>query len=170
MAETGTIDNSAMANTLEPRIIEMLHAEAMALADEVRDAFDMSGRIGAVSQSEDLARVALSCEALRATTRMMHIIAWLLNQKAYLNGELSAFQLRRHGRLPREKTVADDEQLALLPPAIRELVERTRNLHQRITRIDEGWTQKRSDPAPAAEPQSGALALQDRLVRAIASN
>lgn len=159
-----------MTKTLEPRIIETLHAEAMALADEVRDAFDMSGRIGAVSQSEDLARVALSCEALRATTRMMHIIAWLLNQKAYLNGELSAFQLRRHGRLPREKAVADEEQLALLPPAIRELVERTRNLHQRIARIDEGWTQERSEPAPAADVQSGALALQDRLVRAIVSN
>lgn len=159
-----------MTKTLEPRIIEMLHAEAMTLADEVRDTFDMSGRIAAVSQNEDLARVALSCEALRATTRMMHIIAWLLNQKAYLNGELSEFQLRRHGRLPREKAVPDEEQLALLPPTIRDLVNRTRNLHQRIARIDEGWTQKRSEPEPAAEQQHGALALQDRLIRAIANN
>ncbi|MEZ5687633.1 MAG: DUF1465 family protein [Caenibius sp.] len=156
-----------MTQTLEPRIIESLHAEAMCLADEVRDTFDMSGRMDAVSESEDLARIALSCEALRATTRMMHVIAWLLNQKAYLNGELSAFQLRRHGRLPREKAAADEEQLALLPRHIRDLVERTRNLHDRIARIDEGWTTLRDDHNPAPEPRHGALGLQQRLGRAI---
>src|SRR6186713_3426542 len=91
-----------MAQTadLSPTIVEALYYEALSLADEVREAFDLSGRLTAASENEDLARVALACEALRTTTRMMHGIAWLLNQRAYFAGELSEFQLRRHGRLP----------------------------------------------------------------------
>ena len=79
-------------------IIESLYAEALLLADDVRASFDFAGRIDAVVEDEDLARIALSCEALRTTTRMMHVIAWLLNQRAFFNGEISEFQLRRSGR------------------------------------------------------------------------
>jgi regulator of CtrA degradation len=85
---------------LSPTIVEALYSEALVLADAARAAFDLSGRLTAASEDEDLARIALSCEALRTTTRMMHAIAWLLNQRAYFAGELSEFQLRRHGRLP----------------------------------------------------------------------
>jgi len=78
-------------------IIESLYAEALLLADDVRASFDFAGRIDAMVEDEDLARIALSCEALRTTTRMMHVIAWLLNQRAFFNGEISEFQLRRSG-------------------------------------------------------------------------
>src|SRR6187455_3637252 len=107
-----------MAQTadLSPTIVEALYSEALDLADRVRAAFDLSGRLTAASEDEDLARIALSCEALRTTTRMMHAIAWLLNQRAFLAGELSEFQLRRHGRLPPAKPDDGQEQLALLGP------------------------------------------------------
>src|SRR6478752_9754618 len=107
-----------MAQTadLSPTIVEALYREALELADEVRAAFDLSGRLTAASENEDLARIALSCEALRATTRMMHAIAWLLNQRAFFAGELSEFQLRRYGRLPPAQPEADEGQLALLTP------------------------------------------------------
>lgn len=124
---------------INPHIIEALYGEAMLLADEVRDAFDMSGRIGRLAENEDLARIALSCEALRATTRMMHTIAWLLNQRAFFHGELSEFQLKRHGRLPKDKTIADSENHALLDPALRELIGRTQRFHARIARLDNAW-------------------------------
>ena len=61
---------------INPHIIEGLYTEALLLADEVRAAFDMSGRLDELAGDEDLARIALSCEALRTTTRMMHAIAW----------------------------------------------------------------------------------------------
>jgi regulator of CtrA degradation len=78
--------------------VEGLYCEALVLSDEVRAAFDLSGRIEDTGTHED-ARIALSCEALRTTTRMMHAVAWLLNHRAYFMGELSEFQLRRYGRL-----------------------------------------------------------------------
>lgn len=126
---------------LSPIIVEALYSEALVLADEARAAFDMSGRLTAVSECEDLARIALSCEALRTTTRMMHAIAWLLNQRAYFAGELSAFQLRRHGRLPTRQPDGEAAQLALLGPEIGELVERTRRFYARVERLDTAWRQ-----------------------------
>jgi len=91
-----------MANPadISPTIVETLYRDALDLSDEARAAFDMSGRLDIVGADEELSRVALSCEALRTTTRMMHAIAWLLNHRAFFAGEMSEFQLRRHGRLP----------------------------------------------------------------------
>ena len=133
-----------MAQTadLSPTIVETLYGEALELADEARGAFELSGRLTAASLDEDLARIALSCEALRTTTRMMHAIAWLLNQRAYFAGELSEFQLQRHGRLPRPQPEAAPEQLAMLGPELEDLVERTRLFYTRIERLDLAWRER----------------------------
>jgi regulator of CtrA degradation len=143
-------ETSKMAETadLSPTIVEALYCEALELADQVRAAFDLSGRLTAASEDEDLARVALSCEALRTTTRMMHAIAWLLNQRAYLSGELSEFQLRRHGRLPPARADGQD-QAGVLGPALTELIERTRRFYARIERLDQAW-RTRFEMQPAA--------------------
>ena len=124
---------------LSPTIVDALYCEALLLADEARGAFDLSGRLTAASEDEDLARVALSCEALRITTRMMHAIAWLLNQRAYFAGELSEFQLRRHGRLPPPQPDSSPDQVALLGPELEDLIERTRRFYARIERLDMAW-------------------------------
>ena len=124
---------------LSPTIVEALYCEALELADEVRAAFDLSGRLTLVSEDEDLARVALSCEALRTTTRVMHAIAWLLNQRAYLSGELSEFQLRRHGRLPPAQPDTSAANAAMLSPDLQRLIERTRLFYARIERLDQAW-------------------------------
>jgi len=127
---------------LSPTIIEALYGEALLLADEARETFDLSGRLEAASLDEDLARIALSCEALRTTTRMMHAIAWLLNQRAFFAGELSEFQLRRYGRLPPAQPEADEGQLALLTPKLVELIDRTRRFYARIERLDHAWRER----------------------------
>ena len=124
---------------LSPTIVEALYCDALQLADETRAAFDLSGRLTAASEDEDLARIALSCEALRTTTRMMHAIAWLLNQRAYFSGELSEFQLRRHGRLPPAQRDDNERNLARLDPLLVELIERTERFYARIERLDGAW-------------------------------
>jgi regulator of CtrA degradation len=124
---------------LSPTIIESLNCEALVLADEARAVFDLSGRLDLAGEDEDLARVALSCEALRTTTRMMHAIAWLLNQRAYFAGEISEFQLRHHGRLPPSQPESKPAQLARLGPDTQELILRTERFHARIARLDKAW-------------------------------
>jgi regulator of CtrA degradation len=148
--------------TINPRIIEGLYCEALVLSDEVRAAFDLSGRIEDAGREEDLARVALSCEALRTTTRMMHAIAWLLNHRAYFMGELSEFQLRRHGRLTADFPRADAERVTLLAPELRELIRTTERFYARLVRIDRNW--RHTDPhAPSAVER-----LRERLGQTVA--
>ena len=144
---------------LSPTIVDALYSEALTLADEARAAFDLSGRLTAASVNEDLARIALSCEALRTTTRMMHAIAWLLNQRDYFAGELSEFQLRHHGRLPPAQPPSSDKQLAMLGLDTRELIRRTERFHARIARLDSAWRER------FAMHPSAIHRLRDRLGR-----
>ena len=133
-------------SSINPRIIEALYGEALVLSDEVRSAFTLSGRIDETGNDEDLARVALSCEALRTTTRMMHAIAWLLNHRAFFMGELSEFQLRRHGRLAADFPASDPARLVLLEPGLRQLIAATERFYARLQRIDRRSRQP-SEPA-----------------------
>lgn len=147
----------AQTASINPRIIEGLYCEALVLSDEVRATFDLSGRADEAATDEDLARVALSCEALRTTTRMMHAIAWLLNHRAYFRGELSEFQLRRHGRLATDFPQADPQRLELLDPKVRELIRATERFYARLVRLEHGW-RNRDAQAPSA-----IAALRERL-------
>lgn len=134
---------------ISPTIVETLYHDALELADEARAAFDMSGRLDMVSADEELCRIALSCEALRTTTRMMHAIAWLLNHRAFFAGEMSEFQLRRHGRLPPPQPQSDPQQLKMLSPDLQLLVLRSQRFYDRVSRLDRAW-QDRFAMHPAA--------------------
>ena len=129
----------AEPDDLSPTIIEALYCEALELADEARSAFDLSGQSVMPGDDDDLARIALSCEALRTTTRMMHAIAWLLNHRAYFAGDLTQLQLRRQGPLPPAPIESDPLHISALEPDQRELVARTARFYARIERIDEAW-------------------------------
>jgi regulator of CtrA degradation len=135
--------------TINPRIIEALYSEALVLSDEVRAAFMLSGRLDTTGLEDDLSRIALSCEALRTTTRMMHAISWLLNHRAYFMGDLSEFQLRRHGKLASDVSAGEPDRLALLTPELRDLIATTERFYARLLRLDDGWRQRSLD-APSA--------------------
>ena len=133
----------ALMPSLNPRIVEALYAEALGLADAVRARFERlrqsTGAQTSIQDAEDLHRVQISCEALRTTTRMMHALAWLLNHRAFFAGELSEFQLRRHGRLPAAQPVSDPAQLALLDSHTVQVVLRSQAFYARVARIDRNW-------------------------------
>lgn len=136
---------------LNARIVETLYAESLVLSDEVRTAFAAGIAPGMESDQIDLIRLAFSCEGLRTTTRMMHSVAWLLNQRAYFAGELSEFQLRRYGKLAATQP-ADEAGLALLDPGLQGLILETERFYERLLRLDRGWRER--DPhAPSAIEQ-----------------
>lgn len=124
-------------SNLSRPIIEALYSEALLLADEVRLVFAV-GIDDLHPDTDDNVRLAMSAEGLRTTTRIMHILAWLLNQRAYFSGELSDTQLRRHGQLPEDRP-SDANQIAMLEPATRDLIAETMQMHQRIARLDRAW-------------------------------
>lgn len=135
-----------------------MYCEALVLSDEVRHAFALSSlNDDPQADAQDRARIAMSSEGLRTTTRMMHAVAWLLNHRAYFLGELSEFQLRRHGRLSPDMRKVEPEQFALLPPAVQDLVSATLRFYDRLLRLDRVWRQT-DEPPPGA-----ILRLRERL-------
>ena len=82
---------------ITPRLIDSLYTEAMLLADEARAYFDEAGRDDRQTL-EPFARVGFACESLKVTTRIMHIVAWLLTQKAVESGEIKSADGRRPER------------------------------------------------------------------------
>lgn len=148
----------ARPSNLSRPIIESLYSEALLLADEVRAVFALG--MGEVApDASDRLRLALSSEGLKATTRMMHVLAWLLNQRAYFSGELSDVQLRKSGRLPEDRPSNSDD-LDLLEEETRILIEETTRLHGRISRLDQAWADE-FDAKPVVH------AMRARLDRAI---
>ena len=142
------------------QIIEDVYEEALILADEVRAAFD-SRTDPAPHDMEEGVKIALSVEGLRTTTRLMHLLAWLLNQRAYLDGELSDSQLRQHGGLPGERPALPG-MTRRLDPHTQDLIRQSVELYRRVERLDRDWRAK------ADETESPVGAMQGRLERAFA--
>ena len=133
---------------LTTRLVDSLYVESMLLADEVRAYFDEGGREEREALSP-LVKVGFSCESLKVTTRLMHVIAWLLTQRAIESGEISLAQ----GRAPSRRlgVAADSEPEALeeLPPSARALKEASRARCARVKRIDESLERPDVVPSPA---------------------
>lgn len=146
------------AEPITPRLLDSLYTEAMLIADEARSYFEDEGADDRKAL-DPFDRVGLSCEALKVTTRLMHVVAWLLTQKAIRAGELEPVEGRRPGRRLGKASESDLALLGRLPPVARRIVNISRDLYARVHRLDEDVPREIPAPSPAR-------ALQSRLERA----
>jgi regulator of CtrA degradation len=124
-----------MLNILDRRLVDDLYVEAMVLADEARSYFDYRAEEHRVLL-DSRGRVDFACESLKTTTRLMHVIAWLLTQRAILNGELPA-----HAR---EEEAHQLGRAAATDPAVAEqfkfemtaLIVSSEDLYDRVARLE----------------------------------
>ena len=144
---------------ITPRLVDAFYTEAMLLADEARSYFDQAGR-EARSGLEPFLGVGFACESLKVTTRIMHIVAWLLTQRAIESGEIPARQGRRPERRLGNAGESDPDVVAQLPPDAQRLINSSADLYARVKRLDEGTMFE--EPA-----QSPARALMGRLERGL---
>ena len=142
---------------ITPRLIDSFYTEAMLLADEARSYFDDAGREER-DGLDPFVRVSFACESLKVTTRIMHIVAWLLTQKAVETGEIHGADGRRPERRLGKANDSDPAVVDQLPESARRLVSASTDLYARVKRLDEGQT----TDEPAASP---ARALMGRLER-----
>ena len=132
------------------KLTDSLYVEAMLLADEARSYFDVLGR-----EERDalvaLNRVAFSCESLKVTTRLMHVIAWLLTRRAVDSGELSARDAlspsRRLGGAPE----TDPAVLTVMPAQAQAIIEASIELHRRVARLDASLDEAETAQSPARD-------------------
>jgi regulator of CtrA degradation len=144
---------------ITPRLINAFYTEAMLLADEARSYFDDAGRSDR-NTLDPMARVGFACESLKVTTRIMHIVAWLLTQRAVESGEIATAGGRRPERRSGQAQDSDPNVIATFPESARKLINSSIDLYARIKRLDEGVV--------ADEPaQSPARALMGRLERGL---
>ena len=141
------------------RLIDSLYTEAMLLADEARHYFDEAGRDERATL-EPFARVGFACESLKVTTRIMHIVAWLLTQRAIESGEIASRDGRRAERRLGHAQESDPLVVGTLPPAAQRLINSSADLYARVKRLDDGGLE-------AEAPQSPARALMGRLERGL---
>jgi len=153
------------AKDISAAIVESLYTEALVLADEARAVFELPTPSLPMDEAEERERVAMSCEALRTTTRMMHAIAWLLNQRAFFAGELSASQVARYGRLPAETQGRDDSHRLLLSDEVIEMALRSEHLYARVARLDAA--RSGSDMSASSTEDHGAGGEIGRLHRSL---
>lgn len=133
---------------LARRLIDGLYMETMVLADEARGYFDEIGR-AARDSLDPVDRVVFSCESLKVTTRLMHVIAWLLTQKAIDAGELPAEAAQAPSRRLGTPVPSDDASLAKIPDDARSLVVASIDLYRRVERLDQGLDFAGPAPSPA---------------------
>jgi len=155
MLEASTLHGAAAR--IHRKLSDSLYVEAMLLADEARAYFDEIGR-DERDGLEAISRVAFSCESLKVTTRLMHIIAWLLTQRAVDSGELTPRDAlspsRRLGNAPE----TEDAVLAAMPVQAATIMQTSIDLYRRVARLDDSLD----------EPVQGspARSMMDRLALA----
>ena len=144
---------------ITPRLVDSFYTEAMLLADEARSYFDDAGREDR-GTLDPFIRVNFACESLKVTTRIMHIVAWLLTQRAIESGEIGFREGRRPERRLGHAQESDPDIVARLPEAARRIVGASADLYARVKRLDDGTVADE----PATSP---ARALMGRLERGL---
>lgn len=152
------MDDKPREIRLRGRLVNTLYTEAMVLADEARAYFDHYGKTER-APLDPLTRVSFSCESLKVTTRLMHVLAWLLTERSVEMGQMSPEEAASSHRRLGDAVASDPQVIATLPQQAIALIEATTDLYLRVRRLDE----EAPFPTPAASP---ALSLLDRLERA----
>tara|TARA_A100000171_G_scaffold37601_1_gene36684 strand:+ start:1887 stop:2411 length:525 start_codon:yes stop_codon:yes gene_type:complete len=142
-------------------LFKRTYREGMALVEEAASYLDGPGR----EQAKDLPRataLAYATESMRMTTRLMQVAAWLLVQKAVHEGEMTETEAlsEKYELGGRDLAKTEPAKAAqMLPDVLRDLIQRSENIYERIDRLD---AQLRA----GEEPSRSALTSQQAKVEA----
>ena len=132
-----------------------LFRDGMALVEETAAYLDGPGRQES-KKLERSAALAYATESMRLTTRLMQLASWLLLHRAVKEGEMTLAQANK------EKTKVklaagepgDPDTMKLLPERLRDLIDRSKKLHDQVRRLDANIYAPRAPEQPA-DQQSG---------------
>jgi regulator of CtrA degradation len=143
-----------LAPAVTAKVINALYIEAMVLADEARAYFDLHSR-DSRNQMTPLQRVGFSCESLKVTTRLMHIVAWLLTQRALAENAPSV-ETSHSQRLGSVAQTEADTTLQL-PSEAQQLITASIELYTRVKWLEDQLITSEAKLSPARRLQSRLL-------------
>ncbi|GAA0776799.1 DUF1465 family protein [Roseibium denhamense] len=117
---------------------QSLFQEGMSLVEETAMYLDGDGREEA-KLLERPASLAYATESMRLTTRLMQLASWLLLQRAVNEGEMSREQAgndKNKVRLDKLSSATGGSAWQDLPQTLRDLIERSTRLQERIVHLD----------------------------------
>jgi len=94
---------------------------------------------GEAFQADPGERLHMNCEAMRLTTRLAQVMAWLLAQKAVAAGEISREEVRdeRYRLGAQTLCLADtDARVSRSSVKLGDLMRQSRRLFERVSRLD----------------------------------
>jgi len=127
----------AISGFTRSELFDRTFQEGMELVEETAAYLDGTGRQDSKLLSRNAA-LAYASESMRLTTRLMQLASWLLLHRAVKEGEMSLSQANK------EKTKvklslgdrADSDTMQLLPERLRDLIDRSLGLLDRVRRLD----------------------------------
>src|SRR5262245_53560062 len=130
--------------------------EGMGLVEETANYLDGPGRHDA-RLLDRTGAIAYATESMRLTTRLMQLASWLLLQRAVSAGEISLADASNEKHRINLAEIGAGHNLTghdQLPTALKDLVERSLRLHERIQKLDEILSAKAKSTNPQASPIS----------------
>ena len=129
-----------------------LFRDGMALVEETAGYLDGDGRRDS-KILERSAALAYATESMRLTTRLMQLASWLLLHRAVNEGEMSLAQANKEKAKVKLSTGenGDGDMVLLLPERLRELIDRSVRLQDRVRRLD-STIHSSTDPDAGANP------------------
>jgi regulator of CtrA degradation len=140
--------------------------EGMALVEAAATYLDGDGRKEA-RKLRPPHSLAYATESMRLTTRLMQLASWLLIRRAVSEGELTreqAVEEQRKIKLPMTGTDQPNRDLGALPERLRDLIEQSVKLQERVIRLDQMLDF--NQPPPAGEADHPLKTQLSRLQRA----
>jgi regulator of CtrA degradation len=140
---------------MDAALFDRTFDEGMSLVEETARYLDGQGR----EESRALPRGAAllyAGESMRVTTRLMQAASWLLIQRAVCEGEMcpEAAAGERYRLGSKEICFGGrGEDVELLPPALRDLLDRSESLYRRIARLEEAILSTQSSVKPPVQAQ-----------------
>ncbi|HWK43989.1 MAG TPA: DUF1465 family protein [Stellaceae bacterium] len=128
-----------MSATSPTTFFNRTYDEAMDLLVEARN-YVAVGDLRKGRSASSTERLMQCCETMRLTTRLTHVMAWLLAQRAVHAGEITVAEAASEKfSLGGEATCLKEVDPALMPPDswLETLLERSKRLYERVARLDE---------------------------------
>lgn len=142
-----------------------LFREGMGLVEETASYLDGPGR----TDSKELGRagsLVYATESMRLTTRLMQLASWLLLQRAVNEGEMTQAQAgveKAKVRIDGPTSSRDGPGWEEVPEALKDLIDRSIRLQDRIRKLDKAIYQEEKPEVPAINPVAAQV---DRLANA----
>ena len=128
--------------------------EGMALVEAAATYLDGDGRKEA-RKLRPPHSLAYATESMRLTTRLMQLASWLLIRRAVSEGELTSEQAveeQRKIKLPVAGADQPTRELGVLPAKLRDLIEQSIKLQERVIRLDQMLDFKELPPGETDHP------------------